>query len=128
MGRVSVKENKTLYLTGNYKNTYYGESTEDVNAAADVYVVAVDGGYNLKLVQVDGTVLYINVVASGTHINIKFEAAASSVWNYNAELETFTTFVNETEYYIGTYGTYDTISPSSIDKAASSFVINKFAG
>ena len=113
---------QTLYLTGNYKNTYYGESTTDLAAAADVYVVAVEGGYNLKLVQTSGTVLYINVVASGTHINIKFEAAASTVWNYNEELETFTTFVNETEYYIGTYGTYDTISPSSIDKAASSFV------
>ena len=119
---VQGNTNKTLYLTGNYKNTYYGESTEDVNAAADVYVVAVDGGYNLKLVQVNGTVLYINVVASGTHINIKFEAAASTVWNYNEELETFTAVVNETEYYIGTYGTFDTISPSSIDKAASSFV------
>ena len=127
-GLVQGNTSKTLYLTGNYKNTYYGESTEDLAAAADVYVVAVEGGYNLKLVQVDGTVLYINVVASGTHINIKFEAAASSVWNYNAELETFTTFVNETEYYIGTYGTYDTISPSSIDKAASSFVGHLYGG
>ncbi|MBE6131006.1 MAG: hypothetical protein E7183_04720 [Erysipelotrichaceae bacterium] len=127
-GLVQGNTSKTLYLTGNYKNTYYGESTEDLAAAASVYVVAVEGGYNLKLVQVDGTVLYINVVASGTHINIKFEAAASSVWNYNAELETFTTFVNETEYYIGTYGTYDTISPSSIDKAASSFVGHLYGG
>ena len=42
---------QTLYLTGNYKNTYYGESTTDLAAAADVYVVAVEGGYNLKLVQ-----------------------------------------------------------------------------
>ena len=113
---------KTLYLTGNYVNTYYGESTTDLEAAADVYVVKAEGGYNLKLVKVDGTVLYINLVTSGTHINIKFEDAASTVWNYNEELETFTTLVNETEYYIGTYGTYDSISPSSIDKAASSFV------
>ena len=113
---------QTLYLTGNYKNTYYGESTTDLAAAADVYVVAVEGGYNLKLVQTSGTVLYINIVASGTHRNIKFEAAASSVWNYNEEYETFTTLVEGTEYYVGTYGTYDTISPSSIDRAATSFV------
>ena len=113
---------QTLYLTGNYKNTYYGESTTDLAAAADVYVVAVEGGYNLKLVQTSGTVLYINIVASGTHRNIKFEAAASSVWNYNEEYETFTTLVEDTEYYVGTYGTYDTISPSSIDRAATSFV------
>ena len=121
-GLVQGNTNKTLYLTGNYKNTYYGESTEDLAAAASVYVVATEGGYNLKLVKVDGTVLYINLVTSGTHINIKFEDAASTVWNYNEELETFTTLVNETEYYIGTYGTYDSISPSSIDKAVSSFV------
>ena len=117
---------QTLYLTGNYKNTYYGESTTDLAAAADIYVVAVEGGYNLKLVQTNGTVLYINVVASGTHRNIKFEAAASSVWNYNEELQTFTTLVEGTEYYVGTYGTYDTISPSSIDKAATSFVGHLF--
>ena len=103
---VQGNTSKTLYLTGNYKNTYYGESTEDVNAAADVYVVAVEGGYNLKLVQTSGTVLYINIVASGTHRNIKFEDAASSVWNYNEEYETFTTLVEDTEYYVGTYGTY----------------------
>ena len=123
---VQGNTNQTLYLTGNYKNTYYGESTTDLAAAADIYVVAVEGGYNLKLVQTNGTVLYINVVASGTHRNIKFEAAASSVWNYNEELQTFTTLVEGTEYYVGTYGTYDTISPSSIDKAATSFVGHLF--
>ena len=119
---VQGNTNQTLYITGNYKNTYYGESTTDKAAAADVYVVKAEGGYNLKLVKADGTVLYINVVASGTHRNIKFEAAASSVWNYNADLGTFTTLVEGTEYYVGTYGTYDTISPSSIDRAATSFV------
>jgi hypothetical protein len=127
-GLVQGNTNKTLFVTGNYKNTYYGESTEDLAAAADVYVVAVSGGYNLKLVKVDGTVLYINVVASGTHKNIKFEAAASSVWTYNAELNTFTTTVADAEVYIGTYGTYDTISPSTIDKAATSFVGHLYGG
>ena len=127
-GLVQGNTNKTLFVTGNYKNTYYGESTEDLAAAADVYVVAVSGGYNLKLVKVDGTVLYINVVASGTHKNIKFEAAASSVWTYNAELNTFITTVADAEVYIGTYGTYDTISPSTIDKAATSFVGHLYGG
>lgn len=116
------KGNITLYLTGNYQNTYYGEGTEDLAAAADIYVVAVEGGYNLKLVKVDGTVLYINVVPSGTHRNIKFENSATSVWTYNADLNTFTTLVEGTEYYVGTYGTYTTISPSSVDKASTSFV------
>ena len=119
---------KTLYLTGNYVNNYYGEGVEDINAAASVYVVAVEGGYNVKLVQTSGTVLYMNVVASGTHINIKFEAAASSVWTYNEELKTLTTLVDGTEYYIGTYGTYASISPSSVDKAATSFVGQYYEG
>ena len=114
--------NKLIYLTGNYKNTHYGESTDDVTKAADVYVVAVDGGYNLKLVKTDGTVLYINVVPSGTYRNIKFQEAASSVWTYDAELNTFVTDIEGTKYYVGTYNTFDTISPSSIDKAATSFV------
>lgn len=127
-GLLQGNTGKTIFVTGNYKNTYYGESTEDVAAAADVYVVVVEGGYNLKLVKADGTVLYINVVASGTHRNIKFEAAASSVYTYNAELNTFTTLVEGTEYYIGTYGTYDTISPSSIDRAATSFVGHLYGG
>ena len=58
-GLLQGNTGKTIFVTGNYKNTYYGESTEDVAAAADVYVVAVAGGYNLKLVKADGTVLYI---------------------------------------------------------------------
>ena len=114
--------NKLIYLTGNYKNTHYGESTDNIANAADVYVVAVDGGYNLKLVKTDGTVLYINVVPSGTYRNIKFQETASSVWTFDAELNTFVTDIEGTKYYVGTYNTFDTISPSSIDKAATSFV------
>ena len=114
--------NKLIYLTGNYKNTHYGESTDNIANAADIYVVAVEGGYNLKLVKADGTVLYINVVPSGTYRNIKFQEAASSVWTFDTELNTFVTDIEGTKYYVGTYNTFDTISPSSIDKAATSFV------
>ena len=113
---------KLLFLTGEYANTYYGGTTTNVEEAADVYLVSVEGGYNLKLVKVDGTVLYINVAASGTHINIKFETAATSVWVYNSEYNTFTTNIDGTDYYVGTYSTHETMSPSKLSYAATSFV------
>ncbi len=126
-GLVQTNLAKTLYITGEM-NGYYFATTEDVKQAADVYVVAVEGGYNLKAVKADGTVSYIEIVQSGTYINVKFNETASQVWSYNEEHNTFTAVVGENTYYLGTYKTYETVSASTIDKAASSFVCHLYEG
>ena len=126
-GLAQTNLSKTLFITGEM-NGYYFATTEDAKAAADVYVVAVEGGYNLKVVKADGTVSYMEIVLNGTYINVVFNETPTLVWAYNEEYNTFTAVVNEKTYYLGTYKTYNTVSASTIDKAATSFVGHLYEG
>ena len=107
-------------------NGYYYAVTENTAEAAKVIVEQAEGGYNLKVVKVDGSVVYMDIVASGTHINGVFVETPTTPFAYNEEFDTFTKEVEGLVRYIGTYGTYSTMSPSSIDKAATSFVAHLY--
>ena len=116
---------KTLYLTGAMNGFYYAV-TENTAEAAKVIVEQAEGGYNLKVVKVDGSVVYMDIILNGTYINVVFVEAPSTPFAYNEEFDTFTKEVDGKVRYIGTYGTYTTMSPSSIDKAATSFVAHLY--
>ncbi len=104
---------KELYINGKMKNTYYFDTVNDSAKAIDVYAIAVnDGGFNLKT-SIDGADKYINVVKSGSHINAKYEDAASSVWVFDESYGTIVTEVEGTKYYLGADGTYNTVEPQS---------------
>ena len=113
--------NKTLYLNGSMKNTYYFGSTENIDEAIIIYVEEVDGGFHLYH-EVDGAKKYISVVQSGSHTNAVYVDADPVVFTWNAELNTATANVGGTDFYIGTYNNFDTISPSKTSYAATSFV------
>ena len=113
--------NKTLFMVGTLSG-YYGVATEKLVEAADVKVIKVEDGYNLKAILADGTVKYIDMVASGTYYNIKFNDAPTTVWEYNSEYNTFTTKCGSETVYMGAYSTFDTFSGSKISYAATSFV------
>ena len=102
--------NKLLFVNGTMSDFYYG-STEDVAAACDVYLEATDGGFHMYLM-VSGTKKYMNIVASNEHINVVYEAAASSVWTYDAAYNTMITDLDGTNYFLGTRNdkTYNTFS------------------
>ncbi len=121
LGMYQANKKQTLFLTG-LMDGFYGATTQNFYEAANVNLVTVDGGYNIKLTLTDGSILFMNIVANGNYINIQFAEEAVSVWTYNKEYNTYTTLVNEKEYYVGTYSNYNTFSPSTIDKAKSSFV------
>ena len=110
--------NKDLYITGEM-NGYYFATTTDVTAAAKVKVVdAGEGKYDLMVGD-----KYLGIVASGTYINVKYlDAAPENKFTWNTEYKTFVTIVNDTEYYFGTYGTFETFSASKLSYAATSFV------
>ena len=102
------KENATYYLTGSM-NGYYMATSTKVEDAANAYVEAVDGGYNLYVIAA-GAKKYINVVKSGTHTNNVFEDAASTVWVWDADLKTLKAEC-EGEFFVlgtGATGTYTT--------------------
>lgn len=99
---------KDLFMTGAMNGYYYATSSK-ASEAADVYVETVTGGYNLYCMK-DGKKQYMNIVDSGSHINVTFTDAPTSVFTYDATLKTFVTTVGETVYFYGTYGTYNTFS------------------
>lgn len=102
------KENATYYLTGSM-NGYYMATSTKVEDAANAYVEAVDGGYNLYVIAA-GAKKYINVVKSGTHTNNVFEDAASTVWVWDADLKTLKADCGGEFFVLGTgaTGTYTT--------------------
>ncbi len=109
---------KNLYYAGGYYKTYYGAPTENVEEAVDIVLKATNGGYYVGYLD-NGTSTFINAAVSGTHNNIKFETTPTSVWTFNEEYDTLVTTCGENQVYIGTYGTYDSISLSTIDKITS---------
>ena len=102
------KQNATYYLTG-AMNGYYMATSTKVEDAANAYVEAVDGGYNLYVIAA-GAKKYINVVKSGSYTNNVFEDAASTVWVWDADLKTLKAEC-EGEFFVlgtGATGTYTT--------------------
>lgn len=101
---------KTLYFTGNM-NGYYYETSEAISAAKDLYLEEVDGGYHMYFLNGEAK-NYLYVVASGTYINVKIGTTPSGVWTWNEQFGMFVTKINGTDYYIGTYNSFNTISAS----------------
>ncbi len=99
---------KDLFITGEMDGYYYA-TTSKASEAADVYVEAVSGGYNLYCLK-DGKKQYMNIVASGTYINVTYSDAPATTFTYDATLKTFVATVNDVNYFYGTYGTYKTFS------------------
>ena len=120
-GMVQGNLGQTLYITGNTANKdYYLETTEDASAAIDVYVETVDGGYRLYFTK-DGAKTYIDVYQNGDYVNIRLTDAPTAVLVWNTEYKTFTTTVGDTDYYMGTYNTYNTLSASKLSYISTSF-------
>ena len=107
--------NKVYYLAGGMAQTFYLATTEDANAAINVYVEETEGGYYFYTT--DGeTKLYINMVVNDTHVNGVYEATASTVYTYDAEHNTLIAEVNGEDYWIGTRNdrNYTTMGPNKV--------------
>lgn len=110
---------------------YYFKTTEAAGEAVDVYVenVANSDLFNLYFTHVTDGKQYIGVEVSadGKHNNIVYKSTAPSSFSWNTDLETITTRIvdkdgKESDFYLGNYSTYTTISASTSDKASSSNV------
>ena len=111
-GLVQGTLGKTLYLTGEVSGRYL-VTTEYVKDAADVFVEAVDGGYKFYIV-VDGANKYIEVYNNAdSKLSVQFSDNAS-VFAYNATVNAWVTNMDGTDYYIGTYNNFNTVSASKL--------------
>ena len=112
LGMSQLEINKNLYLTGEMDGYYYG-TTEDANAAVDIFVENVEGGFKMYFMK-DGAKQYLAIVINGTYTNVVFNETGS-VFAFNAECKTLQTDVEGTLFYLGTYNSgrkYDTITAS----------------
>lgn len=110
---------KNLYFKGAMSG-YYFATVEEAEAGVDVFLEKVEEGYRMYFL-LDGVKQYIEVIISGTHINVVFTPTPTTYFVYNEEYNTMTiTLTDSRVCYLGTYGTFNTISASTIDKITSS--------
>ncbi len=104
---------KMLYFTGEQSGKYLATST-DVTKAAAVSLKNAEDGFTLS---VNGK--YVEIVSADGKAAIRLNDEPSSLWNMDAETGVMYTSVDGTDYYLGCYKTYDTLSASK-----TSYVLN----
>ncbi len=94
---LSVLEGGVLYFDGTVTTKGALNTTDKAADAADVTVVAVDGGYNLKVGD-----QYLVAYKNGTYNNLKLDGEAG-LWTWNSDLKVFVANVEGTDVYFGSY-------------------------
>ena len=116
MVQANVSTTDVYYLIGGM-NGYYMATGTDVAAAIDVYLEETTGGYYMYTMDGENK-LYINMVVSadGAHVNAKYEAAASTVYTYDADAKTVIAEIDGAPYWHGTRNdnTYTTVGPVKV--------------
>ncbi|MBQ4000835.1 MAG: hypothetical protein II601_00495, partial [Lachnospiraceae bacterium] len=113
-----------LFFKGEMSGYYFATTTKP-SEAPDVTPVETEGGYYLTFKNGDKT-MYIALEKSGTHNNVVMKDAASTVFTYNEEYKTFTAVLEGTELFLGTTGTYQTISANTMEKLSSGYPVHLY--
>lgn len=115
-----------MYFAGAMAATYYFKTTTDYTEAVDLYVEYInETTFNLYFEHETDGKQYIGVRLSddGAHDNIVYTPNPVSSFVWNEELGTITTHLEKNkngepaDYYLGNYGTKDTISASMLSYA-----------
>ena len=109
LGFLQEGKGTEYYFTGEMSG-YYGATATDFDQGVDVYVETVSGGYHLYFKNSGGQKQYINLVLSGTHYNFTYSATSTSVFTWDQTKHAFYTTVSGEICYMGTYGSYYTVS------------------
>ncbi len=112
MVHAGVSTTNVYYINGQMASTYYFGTTTDKTAGLDVYLETTTGGYYLYTT-IGGAKKYINMVVSGTHVNGKYEDAASTVYTIDTANKTVAADVSGVSYIFGTSAskTFTTVGP-----------------
>lgn len=119
---------ETLYII-NEMTGFFIASTNKYAEAPNIYVENVEGGFHLYFKSVDENKnevkTYISAQVSGTYNNILLVKENPVVWSYDAEkgiiITTLVRDEKDFQVYIGTYGTFNTLSLSTLDKLSSGY-------
>ena len=114
MSLMQGTNSKLLYLDGGISGRYL-TMTEDAMAAIDMVAEKTESGYKFYT-EANGEYLYLNIYFNDENkisVNYALEEECSYyVFNYNAETNCWYTDVNGTDYYLGTYSNFNTVSAS----------------
>lgn len=91
---------------------YYFATVDNYDDGVEVLATAVDGVDNGYTLQVGSA--YIAAEASGTHNNIIVSPTAFT-WTWNTDGDYFSGMCGDREVYMGNYGTFNTVSLSTMD-------------
>lgn len=107
-----VTAGKVIYLDGGVTGGRYLTMTDDFSKALDFYAEAVEGGFKFSAT-VDGVKKYIDLYLNDEGKQaLRYAEASESVYTYNATTYAWETTLDGQAYYLGTYGTFDTVSAS----------------
>ena len=110
LGMIQVNTGNTVYVSGAVDGRYLSTTT-DKAAAADVYVEAAEGGYKIYIV-VDGVNSYLDIYNNADgKVSLQY-SAEGDVFAYNAECGNWVVNFEGTDYYVGTYNNFETVSAS----------------
>lgn len=124
-------EGKLLGITGQMSGNF-GSTTTNVADMVDVYLEASGNGFSVYYLNGE-TKVYLNMVVSGTYVNVGFQTLADNatptVYTLNTDGKYIFTSVSGVDYYFGSYKTFETLSTSKTeyivgDKASSIGVSN----
>lgn len=108
---IQAKTGQVLYINGEVDGRYL-TMTEDFSKAIDVFAEVVDGGYKFYT-KIDGAKAYIEIYANDEgKTSVKYADSAECVYSYNTATYAWETTFNNTEYYLGTYNEFITVSAS----------------
>ena len=89
-------------------------ASQKVSEGLDFYVEKMEFGYAFYTM-IDGKRMYVNVTYNELgKVAVLYQEEAVSAYGYNDEIGTWVTDFNGSDYYLGSYSSYDTISASSI--------------
>lgn len=126
------KTNKELYFAGTMSGKY-GATTTDKTQAIKIYFEAVEGGYSISFTNSENKKQYLNMVladatkdydSKNNKPQTSIDDTAKTVWTWNEEYNIAVAKFGNDTYYLGTYNTFDTISPSLISYAKTSFPLH----
>lgn len=107
-----AKLEKTLYFTGEMSGYYFAVS-EDAAEAVDVYLEAVEGGYQLSFTK-DEVKQYVDIYVynDAGAVGVRITAEPTAVYTYDTEIGSLVANIAGTDYYLGTYASNARIGAS----------------
>ena len=109
-----VNLGKTLYFSGEMSGNYFA-TTEKADKAVDVYLEAVtdvENAYRIYFMDGD-TKTYLEIYEyTAGKVGVHLTTTPTTYYTYSAEAKTYVVNIADTDYYLGTYKTFNTISAS----------------